>query len=243
VPAGDGPFESLRTTGSKTVALTFDDGPDPVHTPEILDMLAAQHITATFCLVGEQVQKHPEIVRQIVAAGHTLCNHTWDHSLTIGKDKAATIRADLAKTRAAIEAAAPGAAVPFFRAPGGNFSDRLVEVAYSEGMRSLYWEVDPRDWDHQENETDDQHVDRVVADVKKDVKPGAIVLSHDFNQPDTIKAYQQLLPWLTEKFDLGTPPVAPPPPAADQPPAAQPPAEPADAQPPVAADPAAAAGS
>ena len=71
--------------------------------------------------------KHPEIVREIVADGHTLCNHTWNHSLTIGKDKPAQIQADLARTNAAIRAAVPGAQIPFFRAPGGNFTDRLVE--------------------------------------------------------------------------------------------------------------------
>ncbi|MEV6629365.1 polysaccharide deacetylase family protein [Actinoplanes sp. NPDC051470] len=217
VPPGDGPNRSLRTTGSRTVALTFDDGPDPVQTPLILSMLAEYDVKATFCLVGEQVEKHPEIVRQIVAAGHTLCNHTWDHDLKIGKKKPDQIRADLERTNAAIQAAAPGSEVPFFRAPGGNFSDRLVQVAYQERMRSLYWEVDPRDWEHGKGENDEAHVKRVVTEVQKSVKPGAIVLSHDFNQPDTIMAYAQLLPWLSANFELGVPPVGAslPPVAAD----------------------------
>jgi peptidoglycan/xylan/chitin deacetylase (PgdA/CDA1 family) len=215
VPPGDGPFQTLRTTGSRTVALTFDDGPDPVQTPLILSMLAEYDVKATFCLVGVQVQRHPEIVRQIVAAGHTLCNHTWDHDLRIGKKKPDEIRTDLERTNAAIRAAAPGVEVPFFRAPGGNFSDRLVQVAYQGRMRSLYWEVDPRDWEHRKGEDDDAHVKRVVTEVQKSVKPGAIVLSHDFNQPDTIMAYAQLLPWLSAKFELGVPPVAPPPVSAD----------------------------
>ena len=209
VPKGDGPYQSLRTTGSAAVALTFDDGPDPVQTPKILDLLAKHQVKATFCLVGSQVRRHPDIVRQIVAAGHTLCNHTWDHSLTIGKARPAKIRADLRRTNAAIELAAPGAQVPFFRAPGGNFTDALVQTAYADGMTSLYWEVDPRDWEHAEDEKDDDHVDKIVKSVQKDAKPGAIVLSHDFNQPDTIQAYELLLPWLTEKFELGIPKQAP----------------------------------
>jgi peptidoglycan/xylan/chitin deacetylase (PgdA/CDA1 family) len=200
-----GPGSSLRTTGSKAIALTFDDGPDPVQTPKILAMLDMYDIKATFCLVGEQVRKHPEVVQQIVAAGHTLCNHTWNHSLTIGKDKPEEIQADLARTSAAIEAAVPGAKVPFFRAPGGNFTDRLVSVAGGAGMTSLYWEVDPQDWDHPEGETDPAHVARVVADIKKHTRPGAIILSHDFNQPDTIAAYSKLLPWLTQNFTIGIP--------------------------------------
>ena len=211
VPAGDGPSQSFRTTGSATVALTFDDGPDPVQTPKILDLLAQHQVKATFCVVGSQVQRHPELVRQIAAAGHTLCNHTWDHSLTIGKKKPERIRDDLRRTNEAILAAVPGAQIPFFRAPGGNFSDALVQTAYADGMVSLYWEVDPRDWEHTDPEDDAAHVAKIVKSVQQEVRPGAIVLSHDFNQPDTILAYEQLLPWLAEKFELGLPgrPAAP----------------------------------
>jgi peptidoglycan/xylan/chitin deacetylase (PgdA/CDA1 family) len=214
VPAGKGPAQSLRTTGSATVALTFDDGPDPVQTPKILELLAKYQVKATFCLVGSQVQRHPEIVRQIAAAGHTLCNHTWDHSLTIGKKRPEKIQDDLRRTNEAIQAAVPGAKIPFFRAPGGNFTDALVQTAYADGMTSLYWEVDPRDWEHTENEDDAAHVDKIVKGVQKDTRPGAIVLSHDFNQPDTILAYEQLLPWLTENFQLGIPDQPPAPTAA-----------------------------
>jgi len=200
-----GPGNSLRTTGSQAIALTFDDGPDPVQTPRILAMLEAQQVKATFCLVGDQVRKHPEIVRQIVAGGHALCNHTWNHSLTIGKDQPEKIRADLDRTNAAIRAAVPDAEIPFFRAPGGNFTERLVTVAGDAGMASLYWEVDPRDWDHPAGETSAAHVRRLIAEVRANVRPGAIVLSHDFNQPETIAAYEKLLPWLKERFSIGLP--------------------------------------
>ncbi|UQU65999.1 polysaccharide deacetylase family protein [Couchioplanes caeruleus] len=211
VPEGTGPAKSLRTTGNTTVALTFDDGPDPVQTPKILKLLDQYGAKATFCLVGDQVRRHPDIVRQIAAAGHTLCNHTWNHSLTIGKDKPEDIQKDLARTNEAIRAAVPGAEIPFFRAPGGNFTDRLVETAYTDGMTSLYWEVDPRDWDHPQLEDEKAHVDKVVNGVQQHVRPGSIVLSHDFNQPDTIAAYEKLLPWLTEHFTLGLPPQPKPP--------------------------------
>ncbi|MEV4641594.1 polysaccharide deacetylase family protein [Actinoplanes sp. NPDC049548] len=217
VPEGTGPAQSLRTTGTSTVALTFDDGPDPVQTPKILELLRENHVKATFCLVGVQAQRHPDMVRQIAADGHTLCNHTWSHSLTIGKDKPEKIQADLARTNEAIRAAVPDADIPFFRAPGGNFTDRLVQNAYADGMTSLYWEVDPRDWEHTEDEDDAAHVEKVVKGVQDHVRPGSIVLSHDFNQPDTITAYEKLLPWLKENFTLGLP-------SQPEPPAATPPA-------------------
>jgi peptidoglycan-N-acetylglucosamine deacetylase len=225
-----GPGRSLRTTGSSVVALTFDDGPDPVQTPRLLALLDEYDVRATFCLVGEQVRRHPELVRQIVTAGHTVCNHTSTHSLTIGKDESDEIRADLARTNAAIQAAAPGVSVPFFRAPGGNFTERLVSVAAESQMTSLYWAVDPRDWDHPEGESDTEHVNRVVAEVKRHVRPGSIVLSHDFNQPDTVAAYERLLPWLTERFTLGVPGQGVPsrtPSTPDEPPAGPEPSAPA----------------
>jgi peptidoglycan/xylan/chitin deacetylase (PgdA/CDA1 family) len=205
VPKGDGPANSLRTTGSAAVALTFDDGPDPVQTPRILALLAENQVKATFCVVGEQARRHPEIIRQIAEAGHTLCNHSWNHSLTLGKDKPARIQADLRRTNEAIRAAAPDARIPFFRAPGGNFTDALVETAYADGMTSLYWEVDPRDWDQPQDEDDAAHVEKIVKSVKEEIRPGAIVLSHDYDQPTTIAAYEKLLPWLTENFALDIP--------------------------------------
>jgi peptidoglycan/xylan/chitin deacetylase (PgdA/CDA1 family) len=218
---GLGPGRSLRTTGSRAIALTFDDGPDPVQTPRILAMLAANRVRATFCLVGDQVRKHPEIVRQIAADGHALCNHTWNHSLTIGEDKPEQIQADLARTNAAIRAAVPDAEIPFFRAPGGNFTERVVTVAAGDGMTSLYWELDPRDWYHPAGETSAVHVRRLITDVRRGIRPGAIVLSHDFNQPDTIAAYEKLLPWLKERFTIGIP--GEPAPEVTTPPASTPP--------------------
>ncbi|MET8150406.1 polysaccharide deacetylase family protein [Actinoplanes sp. NPDC049668] len=233
VPNGTGPAKSLRTTGTAAVALTFDDGPDPVQTPKILELLAKYQVKATFCLVGDQVRKYPDLVRQIAVAGHTLCNHTWNHSFTIGKDKRGKIRADLRRTNDAIHAAVPGAAIPFFRAPGGNFTDALVETAYQDGMTSLYWEVDPRDWEHLEKDDDAAHIDKIVKSVQNEVRPGSIVLSHDFNQPDTIRAYDELLPWLVDRFELGLP-------SEPKPPAEQPAAEPPAAEAPPAEAPAAA---
>ena len=199
---GPGPGGSRMTTGSKSVALTFDDGPDPAETPKVLHLLAQQHVHATFCLVGKNVAKHPELVRQIVAGGNTLCNHTWSHDLKLGKKTAAQIRADMSRTNAAILAAAPKAKVKFFRAPGGNFTPQIVAIAKQLGMDSLYWKVDPRDWDHPKGETDAQHRARVISKVERNTHAGAIVLSHDYAQPDTIAAYHTLVPWLKKRYKL-----------------------------------------
>ncbi|WP_262384697.1 polysaccharide deacetylase family protein [Actinoplanes teichomyceticus] len=197
-----GPGGSRLTTGTKGVALTFDDGPDPANTPALLKMLAKQHVKATFCVVGTNAKRHPDLIRKIVAGGHTLCNHTWNHDLKLGKKKPAAIRADMERTNAAIRAAVPGARIGYFRSPGGNFTPQVVKVARELGMTSIYWKVDPRDWDHGKHESDGAHTSHLISFVKKHTRPGAIVLSHDYAQPDTIRAYRTLLPWLRKRFTL-----------------------------------------
>ncbi|SNR59770.1 polysaccharide deacetylase family protein [Actinoplanes regularis] len=200
--ARTGPAGSRLTTGSKGVALTFDDGPDPANTPALLKLLEKNHVKATFCLVGENVKRHPDLVRKIAAGGHALCNHTWNHDLKLGKKSRAAIRADMRRTNAAIRAAVPNAQIKYFRAPGGNFTPGIVKIAKEQGMTSIYWKVDPRDWEHGREESSGAHTSRVINSVKRHTQPGAIVLSHDYAQPDTIKAYATLLPWLRKRFRL-----------------------------------------
>ncbi|WP_328465383.1 polysaccharide deacetylase family protein [Actinoplanes sp. NBC_00393] len=197
-----GPAGSHLTTGTDGVALTFDDGPDPDYTPVLLRMLAKYQIKATFCVVGTQAKRHPELIRAIVKAGHTLCNHTWNHDLKLGKKPAAKIRADLERTNAAIRAAVPKAKIRYFRAPGGHFNRPVVATAKQMGMASIYWKVDPRDWEHPKGESPGDHRKKIVKIVQKHTRPGSIVLSHDYAQPDTIAAYRTLLPWLKKRFKL-----------------------------------------
>ncbi len=161
-----------RTTGAKGVALTFDDGPDPTWTPQVLDRLRAARVPATFCVVGTQVRRHPELVRRIVREGHQLCNHSWHHDVDLGRRPVAEIRADLQRTNAAIRAAVPGAKVPFYRQPGGRWTPEVVKVAKQLGMRSLHWTVDPRDWGKPPAET-------ISKRVHSAARPGAVVLLHD----------------------------------------------------------------
>ncbi|MEV6299528.1 polysaccharide deacetylase family protein [Actinoplanes sp. NPDC051861] len=200
--ARTGPAGSRLTTGSRSVALTFDDGPDPQYTPQLLRLLAKYRVKATFCVVGQQAKRHPNLIRDIVKAGHTLCNHTWNHDLKLGKKPVAKIKTDLGRTNAAILAAAPKAKIRYMRAPGGNFTPAFVATARGMGMASIYWKVDPRDWDHDKGETHKAHCNKVIRLVKKHTRPGAIVLSHDYAQPDTIKAYRTLLPWLKHRYRL-----------------------------------------
>lgn len=197
-----GPAGSLMTTGSKAVALTFDDGPDPDLTPKLLKLLAKEKVKATFCLVGTQARRHPDLVRAIAKGGHSFCNHSWNHDLKLGKRSHQAIRADLERTNAAIRAAVPDAKIRYMRAPGGNFTPALVKISAEMGMHSIYWKVDPRDWDQPETESHNAHRDKIIRSVKKHTHAGAIVLSHDYAQPATIEAYRVLIPYLRKRYQL-----------------------------------------
>jgi peptidoglycan/xylan/chitin deacetylase (PgdA/CDA1 family) len=194
VIAGTGPAGSLRTTGSAAVALTFDDGPWE-DTPAVLDLLAQHHVKATFCMVGRQVAAHAALVRRMVAEGHTLCNHTWSHDEMLRTRPADRIRADLQRTNDAIHAVVPGAAIPYFRAPGGNFSAPVVDIAAGMGMTSIYWTVDPQDWRGPGAQS-------IITNVLKNTHPGSIVLLHDGAGPQTVTALRTILPDLASRYTL-----------------------------------------
>lgn len=195
VTAGTGPAGSLRTTGSATVALTFDDGPWD-DTPAVLDLLAQYHVKATFCMVGRQVAAHAALVQRMVAEGHTLCSHTWSHDEMLRTRPADRIKADLQRTNDAIHAVAAGAAIPYFRAPGGNFSSQVVSIAADMGMTSIYWSVDPQDWRG-------PGVQSIINNVLTNTRPGSIVLLHDGAGPQTVTALRTILPDLTSRYTLG----------------------------------------
>ncbi|TYC06844.1 polysaccharide deacetylase family protein [Micromonospora sp. WP24] len=194
---GDSLFGAHSTTGDKRVALTFDDGPDPQYTPQVLNALREFGIRATFCVVGEMAQSHPDLIRAIVADGHTLCNHSWNHDVALGKRSPDAIRADLLRTNEAIRAAAPDAPIVWYRQPGGAWTYPVVSVANALGMTPLHWTVDPADWEA-------PGAARIAATVTAQIEPGSVVLMHDAggNRQGTVEALWQLLPELTARFEL-----------------------------------------
>jgi peptidoglycan/xylan/chitin deacetylase (PgdA/CDA1 family) len=194
IATGDGPAGTVRKTGSDAVALTFDDGPWD-DTPAVLDLLAQHHVKATFCMVGRQVAARAEMVRRMVAEGHTLCNHSWSHDEMLRTRTPDQIRSDMQRTNDAIRAVAPGAAIGYFRAPGGNWSPDIVSIAAGLGMTSISWTVDPRDWSG-------PGVQSIVNTVLTKTRPGGIVLLHDGAGPQTVAALRTILPDLAGRFTL-----------------------------------------
>jgi peptidoglycan-N-acetylglucosamine deacetylase len=193
----DPTFGAKRSTGSTAVALTFDDGPDPTWTPQVLDLLRQQGVKATFCMVGLHIRDHPDLVARIVREGHTLCNHSWQHDMDLGKKTAAQIRADLTRTSAEIRKAVPNARIPYYRQPGGKWTATIVNTAKSMGMAPLGWAVDPADWSKPGTQL-------IIDRVTQHTHAGSIVLMHDGggDRSQTLAACRTLLPWLKQRYRL-----------------------------------------
>jgi peptidoglycan-N-acetylglucosamine deacetylase len=189
-----GPGGFANATHTNTVALTFDDGPNPIWTPQVLEVLRQFGVKATFCLVGVLAQAYPALVRAIVADGHTLCNHTWRHNMRLGRLSRAAILDDLRRTNAAIHAAVPAAAIPYFRQPGGFWTPSVVATARELGMTSLGWTADTRDWSR-------PSLVRLVARLNAGCHPGSIILMHDGGgvRSSTVRALQRVLPALVRR--------------------------------------------
>ncbi|GAA2164426.1 polysaccharide deacetylase family protein [Actinomadura napierensis] len=167
------------------VALTFDDGPD-VYTPQILEVLRAYNVRATFFIMGVKAAARPDLIRAVVAGGHLAENHSWDHPHMADLDAAAVHR-QLADTTAAIMRA--GAPRPtLFRPPFGN-TDGLVDgQARALGLRVVRWSVDTNDWRGRRPAD-------IAATVLGQAVPGSVVLLHDgvANSAATIKALPAII--------------------------------------------------
>jgi len=126
------------------LALTFDDGPNPVWTPRLLDILAGHDVRATFFMVGKFAEAEPALARRIAAAGHLIGNHSWSHAnlaLTAG----AKIYEELKRTSGTIEQIL-GKPVRFFRPPYGARRPKVFHVARSLGLVPVLWNAMTNDW-------------------------------------------------------------------------------------------------
>jgi peptidoglycan/xylan/chitin deacetylase (PgdA/CDA1 family) len=188
------PGEPVRylDDGPKVIALTIDDGPNPVYTPQILRLLEQYRVTASFSMIGESVVYHPGIARDVADAGHVIVNHTWDHANLAWLGAVAT-RAEISRASDAIYGAT-GRRPGMFRAPYGVWSRAVLECCASEGLTPLSWSVDPRDWSR-------PGVRQIVATIMRDTGTGSIILEHDGggDRSQTVAALKTAIPRLLDE--------------------------------------------
>lgn len=174
--------------GDRGVALTFDDGPDPVQTPRILDLLAEHRATATFFVLGEAVEQHPALLRRIVAEGHSIGNHTYSHTPCdhlSWKD----LRDELRETDRAVTAAlqtGPTAEIrrlELFRPPFGILPAEHALRLLGE-RRMVLWNRDSRDYRGASAER--------ITSLAEELRPRDVILLHD-RFPATLQALPSLI--------------------------------------------------
>lgn len=163
-------IRSLRSNGqSRHVALTFDDGPSPRTTPAILDILEKRGVRATFFMVGERAQRHPDLVARVAAAGHSIGNHTWSHThLTYDKD---LLQAEVGRASELLGSLS-GRAVRHLRPPGGQHDAMVVSWLVRQGLHTVLWSIDPPDGSGREPAA-------IASHVLGRVEPGAVIVLHE----------------------------------------------------------------
>lgn len=170
----------------KLVALTFDDGPDDLYTPKILDILNQQGVKATFFLVGSSLKYYPAVVSQLAAGGHQLAWHGWTHTNYAIKT-AEEVRGEMENTASAFRELA-GLEPLMFRPPYGKLSAQAMDQLAGRDNITVGWSSDSLDWYS-------RSADRILANTLSDTKPGSIILMHSAgeNLDSTVEALPELI--------------------------------------------------
>ncbi|MCU1449625.1 MAG: oligosaccharide deacetylase [Acidimicrobiales bacterium] len=163
------PIWTMPTAGGAPVALTFDDGPDPDATPQVLDILADHGVTATFFVVGEVAARHPGVVRMLVDRGMGVGVHSWDHEHMAGRPRESSSE-QIGRCVETLRAL--GADPQLFRPPYMEWDHAVIEAAMGAGLATVGGSVDAKDFEC-------PGAGVIAARVRAGAAPGTIVGLHD----------------------------------------------------------------
>lgn len=181
-----------KKTEKKRIALTFDDGPHPIYTPQMLELLKEEQVPATFFLLGENVELYGDVVKEIAKEGHLIGNHTYHHVqvTTLSLDEACK---EIQETSDLIEELT-GTGTEYVRPPFGTWNEELEERL---NMIPVMWSIDTKDWTT-------QNVDWIVRETVKHAEDHDIILMHDSYQ-STVEAVKRVIEQLeAEGFEFVT---------------------------------------
>lgn len=190
------PDKSLRMTymgpgNKKVIALTFDDGPEDIYTPQILKILKEKQVKATFFVMGQQVRAYPKLLNQIHMEGHAIGNHTWNHPNIATLTDAQMIQT-VQSTNDEIKKVT-GVQTNLFRPPYGSMKDSQIETLNKLGYRSISWTIDSLDW----NGTS---ANIILSRVNVRALPGGIVLMHNFKDARKLDGMIEALPKMIDNL-------------------------------------------
>lgn len=171
----------LGSEDKNQVALTFDDGPNPEYTPQILAVLDKYHVKATFFMVGDMTQQYPNVVREVADQGHEVADHSMTHP-EAPKVDSQRLRQEVQGTAQLLERIS-GKKIKYFRPPYGYFDAAYFQACRDNNMNVVLWSIVPRDWEQPPAEV-------IAQRVATEIRPGAIVLLHDGggDRRQTVKA-------------------------------------------------------
>ncbi|HEB12994.1 MAG TPA: polysaccharide deacetylase family protein [Actinobacteria bacterium] len=169
---GIGPQEGIvrRGTNGLEIALTFDDGPNPEYTNEILDVLKKKQVKAAFFMVGKHVEKYPEVAKRVFNEGHDIGNHTYSHRDLVSATRKTIIK-EIDQTDKAMMRVL-GIKTKLFRPPRGMFSNSVRKLIIEMGYTIILWTDSAKDWRGSTPKT-------IVRRVTRHIKSGGVILFHD----------------------------------------------------------------
>jgi peptidoglycan-N-acetylglucosamine deacetylase len=179
------PIISRSKSGKKIIALTFDDGPDPILTPKILQLLEKYKTSATFFVIGSSAARYPQLINEIVRQGHTIGNHSYHHDSFLMFRTRSTLSMEIKSTQKELNSM--GIQPLVFRPPIGITSPRLKRVLEEQGMICVNFSC--RAWDG-----GNRNIQNLSQKILTKVRPGDIIMLHDTCPKD-----KELLPyWINE---------------------------------------------
>lgn len=184
-------LRKTNTDGRKVAYITFDDGPIPEVTPRVLDVLGRYNVKATFFMVGENVDKHPELFRQIIQSGHSVANHTYHHVKGLRMSVSAYLRELEQCEEAFVRHRGVAASSPLlFRPPYGRSWPCQRAAIAQKGYTIYLWDVLTHDY------AATQSPERMVEIVKRYVRDGSIINFHD-----SLKSNERMLAALPQVIE------------------------------------------
>jgi len=183
-------YQSNTTTNEDWVSITFDDGPNSEFTPRVLMLLKKHNAKATFFCIGQQMEKHPQILEQIIAGGHTVGNHTYSHSKSFGFFGNSEVETELKKTKSLINKLT-GLETDLYRPAFGVTNPSIERAVKKLGLKSIGWSIRSLD-------TTSRDENIVLKRITSKVSKGDIILLHDTSEK-AVRVLERLLVFLDEK--------------------------------------------